>query len=91
MGFSFKAEILQMINMSLGLRIRRNDGPTLKSVKNLGGVKTDCRQVPMTKDAPPFIKYPKRMGSVVNQPQIVFFGNVADLRHIAGTAIAMNR
>ena len=89
--FVGEAEILQEVDALLGLGVRADDGPTLDGVVDLGGVKTQHRQVTAVEQAAALVAHTKGMGSVVDHLQAVGVGNALDGPHVAGMAIAVHR
>ncbi|MCY1347163.1 hypothetical protein D9M69_332690 [compost metagenome] len=85
-----EAEVLQVIDALLDLRIRADDGSALEGVEHLRCVKAQDRQVPAAQDADAILTHAERVGGVIDDLETVGVGHSLNPFHIAGNAVAVH-
>lgn len=88
--FINKTEILQVIDMPLGLGVRRNDGAAFKGIEYLGSMKTEYGEIAMLKDAVVAVLDSKGVRSVIDDLQSIVAGDFFNFFYIAWPAIAVH-
>ena len=90
-GLAGKTEVLQIVDVPLGLGVRTDDGTTFEGGEDLGGMEAQPGQVAMHDDATVVALDAKSMGRVVDDLKIVGIGDALDGVDVAGVAITVHR
>ncbi len=90
-GFVDKAEVLQIIDVLLGLGIGAHDRAALEGGEHLGGMEAQDGEVAMLEQAFTLVLDAKGMRRVINDLQVVVVGNGLNSLNVAGVAVHMDR
>ena len=90
--FVHDAEVLELVDVALGLGVGADDGPALERVEDLGGMKAQAGQIAVAQHARSAgLAHAEGVGGVIDDLQAVPVGDGLDGRDIARVAVAMHR